>query len=184
MSRGSCWPDLPQRTPATCDYSQHTAAPSKSISPRYRNSCRSSSLLSPYNSSLISLPSISCALRRHPTHLNLGSGFSEPLIPLHFLLTHASSHHRRLHFYQFLQDRQHRGPLQTSSIGPQSLQMLEFLYFTCSYVGISSKPRLPWLPPSIAVPPWTRQCPSGLLHIAALIVHQFKTLLIEPLAGR
>ena len=143
VSRGSCWPDLPQRTPATCDYSQHTAAPSKSISPRYRNSWRSSSLLSPYNSSLISLPSISCALIRHPTHLNLGSGFSEPLIPLHFLLTNASNHHRRLHFYQFLQDRQHRGPLQTSSIGPQSLQMLEFLYFTCSYVEISSKPCLP-----------------------------------------
>ena len=124
-------------TPATCDYSQHTAASSKSISPRKQNSRRSSSLLSPYNSSLISLPSISCALMRHPTHLNLGSGLSEPLIPLHFLLTHASSYHRRLHFYQFLQDRR---PFQTSSTGPESLQMLEFLYFTCSYVGISSKP--------------------------------------------
>ena len=97
-------------TPATCDYSQPTAATSKSISSRQQNSRRSSSLLSPYNSSLINLPSISYALRRHPIHLNLRSGFSEPLIPLHFLLTHASSYHRRLHFYQFLQDRQHRGP--------------------------------------------------------------------------
>ena len=127
-------------TPATCDYSQHTAAPSKRISLRYRNSWRASSLLSPYNSSLISLPSISCALMRHLIHLNLGSGLSEPLMPLHFLLTHASSHHRRLHFYQFLQDR---CPFETSSTGPESLQMLEFLYFTCSYVGLSSKPRLP-----------------------------------------
>ena len=126
-------------TPATCDYSQHTAALSKSISPRYRNSRRASILLSPYNSSL-SLPSISCALMRHPIHLNLGSGLSEPLIPLHFLLNHASSHHRRLHFYQFLQDRQHRGPFQISSTGPESLQMLEFFYFTCSYVEISSSP--------------------------------------------
>ena len=66
--------------------------------------------------------------------------YSEPLIPLHFLLTHASSHHIRLHFYQFLQDRQHRGPFQTSTTGPESLQMLEFLYFTCSYLEISSKP--------------------------------------------
>ena len=127
-------------TSATCDYSQHTSAPSKSISPRERNSWRSSSLLSPYNSSLISLPSISCALIRHPNHLNLGSGLSEPLIPLHFLLTHASSYRRRLHFYQFLQDRQHRGPFQTSSTDPESQQMLEFLYFTCSYVGDSSPP--------------------------------------------
>ena len=125
-------------TPATCDYSQHTAATNKSISPRQRNSWRSSSLLSPYNS--ISLPSISCALMRHLIHLNLGSGLSEPLISLHFLLTHASSHHRGLHFYQFLQDRQHRGPFQTSTTGPESLQMLEFLYFTCSYVEISSSP--------------------------------------------
>ena len=130
---------LAQCTPATCDYSQHTAATSKSISLRKRNSRRSSSLLSPYNSS-ISLPSISCALMRHPIHLNLGSGLSEPLIPLHFLLTHASSRHRRLHFYWFLQDRQHRGPFQTSSTGPESLQMLDFLYFTCSYVGVSSPP--------------------------------------------
>ena len=76
-------------TPATCNYSQHTAAPSKSISPRQRNSWRALSLLSPYNSSLISLTSISCALIRHLIHLNLGSGLSEPLIPLHFLLTHA-----------------------------------------------------------------------------------------------
>ena len=126
-------------TTATCDYSQPAAAPSKSISPRQRNSWRSSSLLSPYNSSL-SLTSISCALMRHPTHLNLGSGLSEPLIPLHFLLTHASSYHRRLQFYQFLQDRQHRGSFQTSTTGPESLQMLEFLYFTCSYVGVSSPP--------------------------------------------
>ena len=121
-------------TPATCDYSQHTSAPSKSISPRKRNSWRSSILLSPYNSFLISLPSISCALMRHLIHPNLGSGLNEPLIPLHFLHTHASSYHRRLHFYQFQQDRHHRGPFQTSSKDPESLQMLEFLYFTCLYV--------------------------------------------------
>ena len=54
--------------------------------------------------------------------------------------------------------------------------MLEFLHFTCSYVEISSKPWLQWLPPSIAVPPWTRQWPSGLPHIAALIVPVQNTL--------
>ena len=140
MRRGSCWPDLPHV------HQQHVTTASPQLQPvrafhrGSRTLRRSSTLLSPYNSSLISLPSISCALRRHPIHLNLRSGFSEPLIPLHFLLTHASSYHRRLHFYQFLQDRQHRGPLQTSSTGPKSLQMLEFLYFTCSYVEISSKP--------------------------------------------
>ena len=73
-------------------------------------------------------------------HPNLRSGPSEPPTPLHFSLTHASSHHRRLHLHQLLQDRQHRGPFQTSTTGPESLQMLEFLYFTCSYVEISSKP--------------------------------------------
>ena len=140
MSRGSCWPDLPHV------HQQHVTTASTQLHPVrafHQGSGtlgRSSILLSPYNSSLISLPSISCALMRHPTHLNLGSGLSEPLIPLHFLLTYASSYHRRLHFYQFLQDRQHRGPFQTSTIGPESLQMLEFLYFTCSYVVISSSP--------------------------------------------
>ena len=163
-------------TPATCDHSQPTAATSKSISPRQQNSRRSSSLLPPHNSSLTSPPSISRALRRHPIHPNLRSGPSEPPTPLHFSLTHASSHHRRLHLHQLLQDRQHRGPFQTSTTGPESLQMLEFLYFTCSYVEISSKPWLQWLPPSIAVPPWTRQWPSGLLHIAALIVPVQNTL--------
>ena len=140
MRRGSCWPDLPHA------HQQHVTTASTHLHPvrtfhqGSESSWRSSSLLSPYNSSLISLPSISCALIRHPTHLNLGSGLSEPLIPLHFLLTHASSYRRRLHFYQFLQDRQHRGPFQTSSTDPKSLQMLEFLYFTCSYVGDSSPP--------------------------------------------
>ena len=127
-------------TPATCDYSQPTAATSKSISPRQQNSRRSSSLLPQVISSLISPPSISCALRRHPTHPNLRSGPSEPLIPLHSPPTHASSHHRRLHLYQPPQDRQHRGPLQTSPTGPKSLQMPEFMHFTHSYVEISSKP--------------------------------------------
>ena len=141
MRRGSCWPDLP---PA---HQQHVTTASTHLHPVrafHRGSRTLEGLqaccLHTTPSSLISLPSISCALIRHLIHLNLGSGLSEPLIPLHFLLAHASSHHRRLHFYQFLQDRQHRGPFQTSSTGPESLQMLEFLYFTYSYVGISSKP--------------------------------------------
>ena len=78
-------------TPATCDCSQHTSAPSGSISPRWWNSWRSSGLLSPCGSSLVGLPSISCALIGHPTHLDLGSGLGEPLIPLHFLLTRAAA---------------------------------------------------------------------------------------------
>ena len=131
---------LPPCAPATCGCSRHTCAPSRSVSPRWRNSWRSSSLLSPYSSFSIGLPSVSCALMRHPTHLNLGSGLGEPLMPLHFLLTHAGGCHGGLHFYQFLQDGRHRGPFQTSSTDPESLQMLEFLCFTCSYVRDSSPP--------------------------------------------
>ena len=126
--------------PATCDCSQHASAPSGSVSPGWRSSWGSSGLLSPCSSSLVGLPSVGCALIGHPTHLDLGSGPGEPLMPLHFLLTRAGGCHRGLHFYRFLRDRQHGGPFQTSSMGPESLRMLEFLYFTCSCVGDSSPP--------------------------------------------
>ena len=106
-------------TPATCDCSQHTSAPSGSISPRWWNSWRSSGLLSPCGSSLVGLPSISCALIGHPTHLDLGSGLGEPLIPLHFLLTRAGGCRGGLHFCRFLQGGRRGGPFRMSSAGPE-----------------------------------------------------------------
>ena len=130
-------------TPATRDHSQPTAATSKSTSSRQQNSRRSSNPPPPHSPSPTSPPPTSRALRRHLTHPNLRSGPSEPPTPLHLPLTHAGSHHRRSHLHQPPQDRQHRGPPQTSSTGPKSPQMPESLHFTCSHAETSSKPRPP-----------------------------------------
>ena len=126
--------------PAACGCSRHTSAPGGGVSPGWRSSWGSSGLLLQCSSFLVGLPSVSCALMGRPTHLDLGSGLGEPLMQLHFLLAHAGGCRGGLRFCRFLRDWRRRGPFQASSAGPESLQMLEFLCFTCSCVGGSSPP--------------------------------------------
>ena len=136
---GSCWPDLPHA------HRQHVAAASTHLHPGggftgVAELLGLSGLLSPCSSSLVGLPSVGYVLMGRPTHLDLGSGLGEPLMQLHFLLAHAGGCGGGLRFCRFLQDGRRRGPFQASSAGPESLQMLEFLCFTCSCVGGSSPP--------------------------------------------
>ena len=126
--------------PAACGCSRHTSAPGGGVSPGWRSSWGSSGLLLQCSSFLVGLPSVICALMGRPTHLDLGSGLGEPLMQLHFSLAHAGGCRGGLRFCRFLRDRRRRGPFQASSAGPESLQMLEFLCFTCSCVGGSSPP--------------------------------------------
>ena len=147
FSRGGWWlvggqllAGLAQCAPAACGCSRHTSAPGGGVSPGWRSSWGSSGLLSPCSSSLVGLPSVGCALMGRPTHLDLGSGLGEPLMQLHFLLAHAGGCRGGLRFCRFLRDGRRRGPFQASSAGPELLQILEFLCFTCSCVGGSSPP--------------------------------------------